>query len=101
MNTLNYLIFSISFPCTENVDDVLDEMIQERLEYIYLGFEFISSQTINKEKTSKYSIKFKESDAYVIDDIMYELSISPLFIHTTIEWTIMDEETADQEGFSF
>ena len=34
MNTLNYLIFSITFPYGEQIDDVLDEMIQERLENV-------------------------------------------------------------------
>jgi hypothetical protein len=101
MNTLNYLIFSITFPYGEQIDDVLDEMIQERLENVYLGFEYFGSKTDRENKTSQYSMKFKETDSYIVDDVMYELSNNPLFTHTEIEWAIMDEDTAEQEGYSF
>lgn len=101
MVNLNYLVFSITFPYKEQIDDVLDEMIQERLENIYLGFEYIGSKINSQYKTSQYSIKIRENDSYIVDDALYELSNNPLFTHTDIEWSIMDEETAEQEGYSF
>lgn len=101
MKEINYLVLSITFPYKERLDDEFDEMVQNRLSDLYVGFEYLGSETDGKEKTSQYAIKIWEIDSSIIDDIIYELSLKPIFAHTDIEWSIIDEDTAQQEGYSF
>ena len=101
MKEINYLVLSITFPYQERLDDEFDNAVQEKVSDLYLGFEYLGSETDGKEKTSQYSMKIWEIDSSLVDDIMYEISLKPMFSHTNVEWSIMDEGTAVQEGYSF
>lgn len=103
METLAYFVISITFPYGEQMDDELDEILQDRLSHLYLGFEYFGSETnlSVSEKTSQYSMKAKEINSHMIDDVIYEVSNSPMFAGCEIDWSVMTEEEAEQEGYSF
>lgn len=103
METLTYFIISITFPYGEQMDDKLDEILQDRLSHLYLGFEYFGSNICvsTNEKNSQYSMKAKEINSHMIDDVIYEVSNLPIFAGCEIDWSVMNEDEAEQEKYSF
>jgi len=99
MKSINYLILSLTFDYGTMIDDEVDEMLQQRLDNVYLGFEYLGSQTDGYEKTSQYSMMVYEEDMDEVNKVLWEAE--DRFDDCQFEWTFIDEETAEEEGYSF
>jgi len=98
MKEINYLILSLTFKYGTELDDEVDALLYQRLNDVYLRFEWFGSETDGEEKTSSYVMKIYEEDVDEVNSVLLEAE--DRFEDCYFEWSFIEEETAEEEGYS-